>query len=81
MLDENDKETFEEEYRELLLQEADGYVEKMPQLEWIYLGQIPMAVELCLERGRKIARPLASKRNSCRTLLQEMFGWKGLLPT
>ena len=81
VLDENKKETFEEEYRERLLQEADGYVEKMPQLEWIYLGQIPMAVELCLERGRKIARPLASKRNSCRTLLQEMFGWKGLLPT
>ncbi len=81
VLDENEKETFKVEYRELILQEANGYVEKMPQLEWIYLGQIPMAVELCLERGRKIARPLADKRNSCRTLLQEIFGWKGLLPT
>lgn len=75
------QETFEEEHRQWILRVADGYIEEMSQLEWLYFGQIPMAVKQCLERGRKIARPLTTERDDCWTLLQEMFGWKGLLPT
>ena len=75
------KEKFEEDHRQSILREADDYLEEMPQLEWLYFGQIPMDVEHSLDRGRRIARPLATERDSCWTLLQEMFGWKGLLPT
>ena len=74
------KEIFEEDHRQSILREADGYLEEMPQLEWLYFGQIPMNVEQSLETGR-VAKPLATQRDGCWTLLQEMFGWKGLLPT
>ena len=81
-LDENHtKETFEEDHRQWILQVADGYVEEMPQLKWLYFGQIPMAVEHCSESKRKTARPLTNERDDCWTLLREMFGWKGLLPS
>ena len=75
------RENFEEDHRQSILREADDYLHEMPQLEWLYFGQIPMDVEQSLERGRRIARPLATERDSCWTLLQEMFGWKGLLPS
>ena len=75
------REIFEEDHRQSILREADVYLEEMPQLEWLYFGQIPMDVQQCLERKRRIARPLAAERDGCWTLLQEMFGWKGLLPT
>lgn len=75
------REIFEEDHRQWILREADGYLEEMIQLEWLYFGQVPMAAEQCPERGRRIARPLATERDDCWTLLQEMFGWKGLLPT
>lgn len=82
VLDENHtKETFEEDHRQWILQLADSYVEEMPQLKWLYFGQIPMAVEHCLESKKKMARPLTNERDSCWTLLEEMFGWKGLLPS
>ena len=74
------REIFEEDHRQSTLREAEDYLEEMPQLEWLYFGQIPMGVEQSLDRGRRIARPLATERDSCWTLLQEMFGWKGLLP-
>ena len=75
------KEKFEEEHRQWILHVANGYVEDMPQLEWLYFGQIPMAVEHCFESRRKIARALTDERDECWTFLQEMFGWKGLLPS
>lgn len=74
------RETFEEEHRHWILRVADGYVEEMSQLKWLYFGQIPMAVEHCLERERKVARSLTTKRDDCWTLLREMFGWEGLSP-
>ena len=74
------REDFEEDHRQWILREADDYLEEMPRLEWLYFGQIPMDVEQSLETGRRIARPLATERDGCWTLLQEMFGWKGLLP-
>lgn len=75
------KESFEEDHRQRIVQVADGYVEEMPQLKWLYFGQIPMAVEHCSESKRKTARPLTNERDDCWTLLREMFGWKGLLPS
>lgn len=81
LMDENHtKETFEEDHRHWILRVADDYIEKMPQLEWLYFGQIPMAVEQRLESEKKVARALVAKRDDCWTLLREMFGWKGLLP-
>ena len=81
LLDENHtKETFEKEHREWTVQVATSYVERMSQLEWIYFGQIPMAVEYDFEAGRKITIPLTSERDDCWTFLRELFGWKGLLP-
>ena len=75
------REKFEEEHRQWIVGRANQYIEEMPQLEWLYFGQIPMVVEQCLAKGRKIPRPLTTERDSCWTLLREMFGWKGLLPT
>lgn len=82
LLNENyTQETFEEEHRQFILEVANDYVEEMSQLEWLYFGQIPMAVEQNLEKGGRIARPLTFKRDDCWTLLRELFGWKGLLQT
>ena len=75
------QEKFEEEHRQWIVGQANAYVEEMPQLEWLYFGQIPMAAEKCLESQKKIARPLTTERDGCWTLLRETFGWKGLLPT
>ena len=74
-------EMFEEEHRQYILQMADAYIEEMPNLEWLYFGQIPMAVEQCLEEKKNVARALTTQRDDCYTLLQETFGWKGLLPS
>ena len=82
LLNENHtREMFEEDHRQWMLEIADGYIEKMARLKWIYFGQVPMVVKPCLERGRNVARPLTTYRDSCWSLLREMFGWKGLLPS
>ena len=82
VLDDNHtKEKFEEEHRQWIIGQADDYIAEMPRLEWLYFGQIIMAVEHCDDRQRRIARPLTTERDDCWTLLREMFGWKGLLPT
>lgn len=75
------QEKFEEDHRQWIVGQADDYIEEMPRLEWLYFGQIPMAVDHSSEAQRKIARPLTTERDGCWTLLREMFGWKGLLPT
>lgn len=82
VLDENHtREKFEEKHRQWIMGQANDYVVEMPQLEWLYFGQIPMAVAECPESQKKIARPLTTERDGCWTLLREMFGWKGLLPS
>ncbi|KAL8734033.1 MAG: hypothetical protein Q9166_001794 [cf. Caloplaca sp. 2 TL-2023] len=70
---------FEEEHRDRILQEAGRYVTVMPKLEWLYFGQIPMAVEQDSKSDKKVVKPLTAERDDCWTLLNEMFGWKGLL--
>ncbi|KAL8734040.1 MAG: hypothetical protein Q9166_001801 [cf. Caloplaca sp. 2 TL-2023] len=77
LLDQNHtEEIFEIEHREAMLDEASQYLEVMPQLEWLYLGQIPMAVDM----NTKDVEPLTTERDDCYTFLKEMFGWKGILP-
>ncbi|KAL8778700.1 MAG: hypothetical protein Q9213_007287 [Squamulea squamosa] len=75
----------EEQHRDRMVRNTSHYVELMPQLEWLYLGQIIMAVEDGGKGdegkgGEKMVKPLLPHRNSCRIQLKEMFGWKGLLP-
>ncbi|KAL8838638.1 MAG: hypothetical protein Q9170_002046 [Blastenia crenularia] len=74
-------EMFEIEHRERMLQEATRYIEVLPQLHWVYLGQIPMAIEEDHQQNTRIPRPLTLERDDCWTLLREMFGWKGLSST
>jgi len=65
-------------HRKRVLAEAEKYVQEMPRLEWLYLGQIPMGVvesdSDSSKVGRKVAVPLFEKRDDCYTLLNRMFG-------
>lgn len=56
-----------------ILREADAYLGVMPQLEWVYFGQIPMMVMDDPKTGKKRAKAL-SGRDDCSTLLRRMFG-------
>ncbi|KAL8772282.1 MAG: hypothetical protein Q9209_002494 [Squamulea sp. 1 TL-2023] len=76
---------FEAEHRDRMVRHACHYVELMPRLKWLYLGQLVLAIQDGGEGyggkcGEKMVKPLLPHRNSCRIQLKEMFGWKGLLP-
>ena len=75
------REMFEKGHRERIVAIAAEYVEKMPRLEWLYFGQIPMDVRWCTETKRRIPQALVTERDDCWTMLREMFGWKGILPS
>jgi hypothetical protein len=64
---------WEDGHKRRMVLEAEKYGALMPKLEWIYLGQYPMA----FEEGRQVV-PLCNERDSCNTLLNRMFGWEGL---
>ena len=65
---------WEQQHRKRILSEADEYVRLLPELQWLYFGQIPMSVaDSGGPRGRK-AVALSGERDSCRTLLRRMFG-------
>ncbi|KAL8939851.1 MAG: hypothetical protein Q9216_003139 [Gyalolechia sp. 2 TL-2023] len=68
----------EEEHRQSMVNEAMEYVKVFPHLDWIYLGRFPMAIEFNHEHGKRIARPLTSERWDCSTLINELFGHKGI---
>lgn len=72
------EEMFEEKHRGRMVREATEYAKIFPQLDWIYLGQIPMAIEEDSQHMR-IPRPLTFERDDCWTLLRGIFGWNGLL--
>jgi hypothetical protein len=58
-----------------MLKEADGYVVALPELEWLYFGQIPMSVqEQKWPERRRRAVPLCAERDDCWTRLRKMFG-------
>lgn len=58
---------------------ATRYCGVMPNLEWAYIGQIPMSVEKCPSTDGscgRVAVALFHERDDCYTLLKDMFGWK-----
>lgn len=60
--------------------EAEKYLASMPKLEWMYLGQYPMAViKGASKEERSQVVPLCDERDDCCTLLNRMFGWEGLV--
>lgn len=67
------REAWEHIHRQSVLREADTYLEIMPQLEWLFFGQIPMSVSDDRKAGKKVAQAL-SGRDDCSTLLRRMFG-------
>ena len=70
----NPKKQWEPRHRRRMLKEAKKYVRLMPQLEWMYLGQLPMVVETNTMTSSKFVRLLSEERDGCRTLLRTMFG-------
>jgi hypothetical protein len=68
---------WEDGHKRRMVLEAEKYVAVMPKLEWIYLGQYPMAVTKGAFGERHVV-PLCNERDSCDTLLNRMFGWGGL---
>ncbi|KAL8772283.1 MAG: hypothetical protein Q9209_002495 [Squamulea sp. 1 TL-2023] len=72
------QENFEEDHRNRILHEADLYAEVLPRLEWLYFGQIPMAIKQDSKTEKKHFEPLTLERDDCWTLLRDMFGWKEL---
>ena len=68
-------ETWEEVHQDRMLREADKYVWEMPNLSWVYLGQLPMKIK---RRPNGTGWPvlLSTERDDCWTLLKQMFGWK-----
>ena len=75
------KEKFEKAHRKKTVKRANKYVEKMPHLEWLYFGQLPMQVRKKRAKGKKRAVVVSAERDDCSTWIRETFGWKGMLPT
>jgi hypothetical protein len=69
---------WEDGHKRRMVLEAEKYVAVMPKLEWIYLGQYPMAVTKGAFGEERHVVPLCHERDSCDTLLSRMFGWEGL---
>ena len=66
-------------HKRRMVLEAEKYIASMAKLEWIFLGQYPMAVmKGTSEEDERHAVPLCDERDSCDTLLDRMFGWHGL---
>lgn len=71
---------WEDGHKRRMVVEAEKYVASMPKLEWIFLGQYPMAVVRGAageDKERHVAL-LCDERDDCSTLLGRMFGWEGL---
>lgn len=65
---------WERGHRHRMLREAKMYVNIVPNLDWIYLGEIPMGVSKGIQPDLKMVTPLTQERDSCWTLLRKMFG-------
>ena len=72
---------FEAGHISRMLHQAVLYVKELPQLEWLYFGQIPMAVVRPDRSGQKTVKALSHERDECLTLLGDMFGWEGIFPS
>jgi hypothetical protein len=71
---------WEDVHKRRMVVEAEKYVTSMPKLEWIFLGQYPMAVieRAAGEEQKRHVVVLCDERDECITLLDRMFGWEGL---
>ena len=69
---------WEQRHRERMLAEANKYVSEMPKLEWLHFGQITMLFTQLRGTDNKTAVSLSEERDSCWTLLREMFGFTAL---
>jgi hypothetical protein len=69
---------WEDGHKRRMVLEAEKYVAVMPKLEWIYLGQYPMAVTKGASEQERHVVPLFHERDDCDTLLNRTFGWEGL---
>ena len=56
-----------------ILGEANKYMRMLPDLEWLYFGQLPMGITYSARKQRKVVDPLSEGRDECWTFLQEMF--------
>lgn len=70
---------WEEMHRLCMLNEADQYGQIMPQLGWLFVGQIQWSFKELSSteepsRTKRTAVPLSTERDTCWTLLREMFG-------
>ena len=77
---------FERMHRTRMVRVAEKYAKQMALLEWLFVGQLPIAME-GLRRGRNGKRKrdetvrgghLVRIQDDHVTCLEEMFGWKGL---
>ncbi|KAH7394519.1 hypothetical protein BKA66DRAFT_456598 [Pyrenochaeta sp. MPI-SDFR-AT-0127] len=73
LFDEFLKEKWEEQHRQDMLCIASQYGDIFPELEWIFLGQLPMEIEVG-KSGKKNVVLLSYDRNHCDALQQQMFG-------
>ncbi|KAI4098841.1 MAG: hypothetical protein LQ339_006244 [Xanthoria mediterranea] len=60
------------------LEEALRYILKMPQLEWLFIGQIPCAVANHPNGAKELIPIDRSHIGDYWSVLQGMFGWRGL---
>ena len=74
ILETDDSDKWERRHRRRMVKKARKYASVMPQLEWIYLGQIPMSVEKGDQTGPKRVRVLCESRDDLWTFLRKMFG-------
>ncbi|KAI4253633.1 MAG: hypothetical protein L6R42_007508 [Xanthoria sp. 1 TBL-2021] len=77
-IDHETDEGVDDDHRRRALDEADLYLEVMPQLEWLFIGQIPWAVEEDSDGVRELAEIPRLHIGDYWTVLNEMFGWRGM---
>ncbi|KAF6219669.1 hypothetical protein HO133_004138 [Letharia lupina] len=75
-----DEDEWETWHCESMLSEARNYAMEIPDLEWVYFGQLYMRVSRKDESqgGGAHAFALSKERDQWWTYLREMFGWKGI---
>ena len=66
------KRTWERIHRGMILSEAHQYMRLLPELEWVYFGQLPMRVIYSDQKRKKIVETL-SRRDECLTYLTTLF--------
>ena len=76
--DEQRKRRWEQIHRGMILGEAHKYMRVLPELDWLYFGQLPMRVTYSAKKkkkkkNKKIVETLSEERDHCWTFLRELF--------